>query len=277
MFDVHNKMAYQNKGGRLPLEPPCDCKNNKALDHLISEKEQVEPILQSLPIDCSAITHETVCVQAQVTITPEVFVGDIQSFCVNNPVIGSCSGLKSPKDACSFIVSQNICVQIPLTFSASATARLAGIVCGIPSVGPCPSSTGCTHTIGYYRNHPSVTLSLIASAGGAIILGEDSNGASYTVTADNAYAVLTFNTPSPPAPSAQPFAQQYQQLYAQLLTAQLNVISGASCDHVIQAISAANSFLSTSPSGIGKEGAPEVQAPLEQFNSGAAPGCPGHC
>jgi hypothetical protein len=89
------------------------------------------------PVECPAIVHETVCIQADVSISPSVVVGTIESFCVGGPVIGVCPGTPSPTDECIFTVSQNICVQVPLTFSATATAIPSGIVCGTPGVGPC--------------------------------------------------------------------------------------------------------------------------------------------
>ena len=92
--------------------------------------------IQQAPAECPAIVHETVCVQAEVTITPVVVPGTIESFCVGEPIIGDCPGILV--DECTFTVSQSICVQIPLTFSASATAVPTGIVCGTPDVGPCP-------------------------------------------------------------------------------------------------------------------------------------------
>lgn len=85
--------------------------------------------------ECPAIVHETVCVQANVTITPNVAVGAIQSFCVGEPIIGACPG--EPVRECVFAVSQNICVQVPLTFSATAIAVPSGIVCSAPSAEPC--------------------------------------------------------------------------------------------------------------------------------------------
>jgi hypothetical protein len=88
--------------------------------------------------------------------------------------------------------------------------------------------------------------------------------------------VLSFNTPSPPAPSSPPFSQQYQVLYAQLLAAKLNVLNGATCAFAAAAIAAADTFIANSPAG-GTSGAPAVQDPLELFNSGGAPDCPMHC
>lgn len=135
--------------------------------------------------------------------------------------------------------------------------------------------------MGFFQNHPEVTNALITAAGGSIILGIDSLGLSFTVTTANANNVFSFNTPSPPAPSSPPLANQYQVLYAQLLAANLNVQSlidhgVAICTFASDAIAAANNFLANSPSG-GMAGAPDVQEPLAQFNGGNAPGCPAHC
>lgn len=225
---------------------------------------------------CPATVHETVCVQADVTLTPVVTVGTVRSFCVGPPIIGPCVGPTSPSGTCTFTVSQQICVQVPLTFSASATAVPTGIVCGTPQPGPCSPSIGCTHSMGYFKTHLDVTNSLITGAGGAIVLGVDGNGLSFTVTTSTAANVLSFSTPSPPAPSSPPFSNQYQVLYAQLLAAQLNVLSGAACPFAAAAIAAANMFLAESPPG-GIAGAPAVQEPLAAFNEGRAPGCPAHC
>lgn len=224
---------------------------------------------------CPAVIHEIVCIQAAVTITPDVKAGVIESFCVGGPIIGGCSGILA--ESCIFKVSQNICAQIPLTFSALAAAVPTGIICGTPLSGACPEISGCTLSIGYFQANPNFTNSLILKTGGSIVLGVGNNGASYTVTTLNANSVLSFATPSPPAPSSQPFAQQYRLLYAQLLAANLNVINGVTCDNATIAIANANNFIATSPSGVGKAGAPLVQKPLEEFNTGTAFGCPTHC
>lgn len=235
--------------------------------------------LQDEEQGCQTTVHETVCVQGTVTITPRVESNGSTSFCVGNPIIGSCPGRLV--DTCEFTVSQNICVQIPLEFFATAEAVENGIVCGTPLTGPCPGPTAtCTYTIGFFRNHSEVTNALITDNGGSITLGTGS-GLSFIVTTSNANAVLKLDTPSPPAPEDPPFAGQYQNLYAQLLAAKLNVLrleasDIAICTFAANAITAADIFLGTSPEG-GKEGASDVQDPLELFNSGNAPGCPVHC
>lgn len=197
---------------------------------------------------------------------------------MGNPLIGACNDSTPPISECCFTVCQKICVQIPLTFAAKAVAEPDGIECGEAGIGECNGEAeGCTFTIGYYKNHKEERDALIAAAGGSIVLGVAGQGASFTVTAANAGNVLDFLTPSPPAPDSPPFDQQYQVLYAQLLAARLNVQGGATCKYITDAIAAANAFLASSPSGIGKEGAPDVQKPLAMFNEGNAPGCPFHC
>lgn len=150
--------------------------------------------VQQQEMGCQTLVHETVCVQGTVTITPEVRSGRSRSFCVGDPVIGSCEG--ELRRFCQFTVSQNICVQILLIFSATASAVSNGIVCGTPETGPCPGapSDGCTHTIGFFRDNPEITNQLITDAGGSIVLGTGM-GLSFTVTTANANDVLNFNVP----------------------------------------------------------------------------------
>lgn len=91
--------------------------------------------IQQVPTECPTMINETVCVQADVTITPNVEVGTIDTFCVGPPVIGACNGEVVQES--TFSVSQNICVQIPFNFSVEAVATPSGMVCGSPSPGGC--------------------------------------------------------------------------------------------------------------------------------------------
>jgi len=249
------------------------CGDNISTQNLI-KSESIISTQPFQPTECPVTVHETVCVRADVTIAPKVTVGDIKLYCIGTPVIGMCPGMPTAK--CTFTVSQNLCIQVPVTFSAKAIAIPKGIICGIPAVGACPITTFCTHTIGFFRNNSYITNALITAAGGSIILGINRIGLSFTVTTSNAVDILSLNTPSPPAPSLPPFRGQYQNLYAQLLAANLNVLYGATCDFAVTAINAANSFLANSPPG-GMMGAPTVQSPLVEFNEGAAAGCPSSC
>lgn len=224
---------------------------------------------------CPRTVHDTVCVDAEVTITPLVTVGEIRSNCVGDAVIGSCPG--TPSQFCTFNVRQEICVEVPLMFEANASATPRGIVCGTPDIGPCSSTVSCTYTIGYFKNHPDHISTLIVKAGGSIDLGNSSTGLGYTVTTvAEAVDVLNFNIPTSSLPTTTTYAVQYIILYAQLLAAKLNILNGATCDAATEAINEADIFLATSPAE-GVAGAQALQEELAAFNEGTAFGCPDHC
>lgn len=226
---------------------------------------------------CPVTVNNNVCVDAEVIITPRVRVGRISTKCVNGAKLGICAG--ESKESCSFNVSQEICVQIPLTFAANAIANPLGITCNEPGIGLCNGSASCTYTIGHYKNTEELILELLELAGGSIPLGESSaTGLGYTVTSvAEAVAVLKFNIPTSALPSGGTYIPQYAVLYAQLLAAKLNVLNGASCTFATNKISDADNFLATSPPTTGKDGASEIQEDLALFNEGDAPDCPEHC
>lgn len=112
---------------------PCESYDSDLeLEGIPAEEDLSEP---GCPKECPALVYDTVCVQADVTITPKVKAGKIRTACMGRPFIGKCCG--KPCGSCTFSVSQKIWVQIPLTFSADAEVCPDGIVCGVPSVGPC--------------------------------------------------------------------------------------------------------------------------------------------
>jgi hypothetical protein len=220
---------------------------------------------------CQRFVHETVCVQGTVMITPSLVSGTSTSYCIGNPIIGICEG--ELKRRCVFTVSQNICVEIPLTFSATAEATPNGLVCGDVGIGICQGTGGCTHTRGFFANNETVVAALLEA--GPIVLGIDADGFSFTVTTlADAQAVYTNAVPGSPN-------SQYNQLYAQLLTADLNVRilmeQGIEiCPFALDAIAAANDLLAMEeiqPNGV----VSGIQEELEEFNAGNAPGCPVHC
>ncbi|MDD2979869.1 MAG: hypothetical protein PHN80_07845 [Hespellia sp.] len=226
-------------------------------------------------MSCPTTVHNNVCIDAEITIKPVVTVGEIRTYCIKEAAIGRCSGTISPD--CSFHVRQEICVQVPLTFEADASATPIGIVCGTPDTGICNESDTCTRTIGYYKTHESTLAALLLEAGGSIVLGNSAAGLGYTVTTvAEAIHVLEFSIPDSALPTTSVYATQYRVLYAQLLGAKLNVLAGADCSYANTAISQADHFLAASPSE-GTSGAPDYQSALAVFNEGNAEGCPEHC
>lgn len=92
---------------------------------------------------CPTTVHETVCVKAKVTITPDVKIHDIKYSCGNDPIIWDCKATENYTDSCTFEVGQKICIEIPLTFSANAKVDPLGIVCGTPESGKCHKKKPC--------------------------------------------------------------------------------------------------------------------------------------
>ena len=126
----YHVISHEMKGG-IHLSIPCGCDEKD----IVAEPQPEERC--GGMAKCPALVHDTVCVQADVTISPEINVGRIETFCVGRPVIGVCPGKVPPAKCCSFTVSQNIRVQVPLMFSAYAKATPTGIVCGMPGIGKC--------------------------------------------------------------------------------------------------------------------------------------------
>ncbi|AFM00142.1 MULTISPECIES: hypothetical protein [Desulfitobacterium] len=92
---------------------------------------------------CPTTIHETVCVKAKVTITPDVKVHDIKYYCDEGPINWDCEKTKNCANSCTFEVGQKICVEIPLIFSADAKVDPLGIVCETPLSENCHDKPPC--------------------------------------------------------------------------------------------------------------------------------------
>ncbi len=82
-------------------------------------------------MECPTVVQKDVCVQASVKVTPNVVIGKSQSFCVGRPKVKACH-----TEDCDCLVSQLVCVQYPLKFSADAEMDTAKIVCEPPACLP---------------------------------------------------------------------------------------------------------------------------------------------
>jgi hypothetical protein len=84
-------------------------------------------------MECPSTVSQKVCVEAKVTVEPKAQVGDVQACCVGKPQFEECG---SKSQGCTYMVSQMVCVRFPLTISATASVKPAGIVCCQPTVKP---------------------------------------------------------------------------------------------------------------------------------------------
>jgi hypothetical protein len=144
---------------------------------------------------------------------------------------------------------------------------VATLTCGTPPPPP-PPPTVCTYTKGFYRNHPNVTASVIASMGGTIKVG------SANLTAAQAQAVL--NTVPGQASNVTYTSNLLLNLAQQLLTAELNVKRGPAASNGVQAaIASANTAITAAIAGsqirlssaLSTDAASALAATIETFNS----------
>lgn len=86
---------------------------------------------------CNVVASQLVNVCVPITITPEVCVGPTSTFCCAPAVISTtpCGGI--PGGTCTFTVSQLICVEVPVNFTATATPGETFVNCGDAISGAC--------------------------------------------------------------------------------------------------------------------------------------------
>ncbi|WP_433750601.1 hypothetical protein [Falsibacillus pallidus] len=112
---------------------------------------------------CVSIVHQNVCVEALVTIKPRVTIGDgVKVICGKSHItnrhhdshLTTSNGPRTMRkalpyvetfdtschhgDECTFSVGQELCISIPLVFSAEAVVRPDKVACDKPGPGPCP-------------------------------------------------------------------------------------------------------------------------------------------
>ena len=86
------------------------------------------------------IIHELACIEAGITLTPVVTLGNITVTCVGMPMEGECP-FDTESPTCTFDVHQEVCVRIPITFNATAEVTEKEITCDGFGVGECPVTT----------------------------------------------------------------------------------------------------------------------------------------
>ena len=94
---------------------------------------------------CTAFTYQSASVSVPITVKPKVSTGNINTFCYGEPSV-SPSPYKivcnSKSGNCSFILTQNICIEIPIEFSAEALAGCPNIECFDTSGKACEECGG---------------------------------------------------------------------------------------------------------------------------------------
>lgn len=73
-----------------------------------------------------SLIQDEACIQANVKVSPDVRIKNMQTYFVGDPVVEPGTG-EAPE--CSYAVSQMVCVKYSLSFSADVQAAPDGIIC----------------------------------------------------------------------------------------------------------------------------------------------------
>jgi len=83
---------------------------------------------------CETTTYQMATVNVPITVTPTANTGDINTVCCGSPTITPCSCkctyTGDETGSCSYIISQNICIEVPIEFSATACVGDPCVECG---------------------------------------------------------------------------------------------------------------------------------------------------
>lgn len=99
----------------MPKKPP---KNSKRKNHDDDDKN-----------NCTSFLDEEICIEAKVTVHPEVSIGKVKIECLESCIEPHSKYKKKSSEECSIVVSQLIRVKIPIKFSAKAEAEKNGVIC----------------------------------------------------------------------------------------------------------------------------------------------------
>lgn len=81
---------------------------------------------------CPAVGYQRSTICVPVTITPFAKPMSTQTFCCGEPIItpgvATCSG--TVNGSCTFTITQDICVSVPVEFGATSTVGAPSVSCG---------------------------------------------------------------------------------------------------------------------------------------------------
>ncbi|TMU87051.1 hypothetical protein FGG79_02625 [Bacillus sp. BHET2] len=142
----------------LIMNDGTDPKRQEDKNSILEEEEILEEMEDIINTStCITILHQDVCVEAVVTIKPNVKIGKTPKVICGDTKIEKIKHKdrnqkphhhhkehKSPKsdhheeESCSFLVSQKLCIEIPLEFTAEAKVKPKKVACNDGEAGPCP-------------------------------------------------------------------------------------------------------------------------------------------
>lgn len=92
---------------------------------------------------CTAYTYQSATVSVPVAVRPQVKLGTIDTYCCGEPQITpSPYKIVCKPGGCDFVLTQNICVEVPIHFSADAFQGCPKTMCGEVTTEMCEDCGG---------------------------------------------------------------------------------------------------------------------------------------
>lgn len=138
------RSCYERKGVKVMSD--CGCKDTKvSTSSTLRTAAQSALVTAADPFACTQTIHDTVDAAAELVITPNITVTNVNTICVGVPEIS----FVFPPDTqpfCSFTVIQEVCAQFDVNFGVTVTPSRGGLICGQPAVGECSAGPTCPST-----------------------------------------------------------------------------------------------------------------------------------
>ena len=94
--------------------------------------------------DCTepeeSVFYQRETVAVPVTVVPYAVPGAAKATCCGEPIVGTGSPCQGSREACSFVITQNLCIEIPISFGAVIETGEAIVQCGGVSEESCDCS-----------------------------------------------------------------------------------------------------------------------------------------
>jgi hypothetical protein len=91
--------------------------------------------------ECDTTVFQTIGVCVPITVTPEAEVGTINVTCCGPATVSDEECIDTGETSCTFYVTQNLCVEVPVIFSAVGEPGTPTVTCGELSQEGCDCGT----------------------------------------------------------------------------------------------------------------------------------------
>ena len=118
--DEHPKPPIPPSSRRSPRHPKPDEHSKPPTPPKSSNEKNPNP---------TSFIDKEVCVEAKVTVNPEVSIGKVTIECLDSTIEHDSKFNKASSEECTIYVNQLIRVKIPIRFSAKADAEKKGVIC----------------------------------------------------------------------------------------------------------------------------------------------------